>query len=319
DGLYEAVVFERYAARKRPLALSGPSGDRVAVITAQGNILPGDQPPGVIGGDSLARLIRSTADKDGVGAIVLRINSGGGSMFASEVIRQQVLYAQKKEIPVVVSMGAVAASGGYYIAAPADEIWATPGTITGSIGVFAAFPTFEQLLQRAGVYTDGVGTTELAGSLRADRPLSPDLAEALNSGIDFAYRKFLGVVADGRGLSVERVDELGQGRVWSAGDAFDAGLVDNVGSLAEAVVSAAALAGLDDYEVDYTELPLSPRDQILKQLANVTAGSGVTQAVGAGAVLGRLLRPVQEAVGELQLLQDPRHLYMRCIGCARTP
>ena len=126
-------------------------GDRVAVITAEGNIMPGEQPPGSIGGDSLAQLIRGAVEADGVKAIVLRVNSGGGSMFASEIIRQQVLHARDMGLPVVVSMGAVAASGGYYIAAEADEIWATPSTITGSIGVFAAFPTFEELLQRVGI------------------------------------------------------------------------------------------------------------------------------------------------------------------------
>ena len=138
DGLYEAVVFERYVMRKRPSSLVGPQGDRVAVITAAGNILPGEQAPGTIGGDSLARLIRSTAEEEGVKAMVLRVNSGGGSVFASEVIRREVLRTRAMGIPVVISMGAVAASGGYYIAAEADEIWATPGTITGSIGVFAA-------------------------------------------------------------------------------------------------------------------------------------------------------------------------------------
>ncbi|MGB1141443.1 MAG: signal peptide peptidase SppA, partial [Halioglobus sp.] len=168
DGLYEAIVFERYIGRKRPMSFTSPIGERVAVITAEGNIVPGDQPPGTIGGDTLARQIRSTAEAEGVNAIVLRVNSGGGSMFASEVIREQVLYARELGVPFVVSMGAVAASGGYYIAADADEIWATPSTLTGSIGVFAAFPTFEKLLERVGISTDGVGTTELAGSLRVD-------------------------------------------------------------------------------------------------------------------------------------------------------
>ena len=139
DGLYEAVEFGRYLSRKRPLISPSLDGDKVAVITAQGNMLNGEQPPGTIGGDSLARLIRSTAEEEGVDAIVLRINSGGGSVFASEVIRQAILHAQEKGLPVVASMGSVAASGGYYIAAQADQIWATPATITGSIGVIAAF------------------------------------------------------------------------------------------------------------------------------------------------------------------------------------
>ena len=290
-------------------------GDRVAVITAAGNIMPGDQPPGTIGGDSLARLIRSTAEEDGVKAIVLRIDSGGGSMFASEIIRQQMLYAQSMGLPVVVSMGAVAASGGYYIAAEADEIWATPSTITGSIGVFAAFPTFEKLLQRVGVYTDGVGTTSLAGSLRADRPLDPLLVEALNSGVEFAYNSFLQIVADGRDLSLEEVDPLAQGRVWSASDALQAGLIDSVGSLDDAIAAAAVLADMEDYEVDYVELPLSPRDLLMKQLANRVGSLHLWQASATSTALSGLLGPMREAAQELGSMQDPGHIYMRCVAC----
>ena len=126
DGLYEAIEFERYVGRKRPLQLGAAAGDRIGVITATGNILPGDQPPGAIGGDSLARLIRGAVDEDDIKAIVLRVNSGGGSYFASEIVRQQILYAREKDKPLIVSMGAIAASGGYYIAADATEIWATP-------------------------------------------------------------------------------------------------------------------------------------------------------------------------------------------------
>lgn len=315
DGLYEAVEFERYVARKRPLSLGATTGDRVAVITAQGSIVPGDQPPGTIGGDSMARLVRSAVEADGVKAIVLRVNSGGGSMFASEIIRQQVLHARDMGIPVVVSMGAVAASGGYYIAADADEIWATPSTITGSIGVFAAFPTFEELLNRVGIFTDGVGTTSLAGSLRADRTLNPQLIQALNSSVEFAYREFLQVVAQGRGLSVAQVDPLAEGRVWSAQDALQSDLIDNVGSLDDAVAAAASLAGLEDYEVDYVELPLSPRDMLMQQLARSVGSLNVWQASSASTALSALIGPVREAAEELGILQDPKHIYMRCIGC----
>ena len=317
DGLYEAVEFERYLSRKRPLTLGGTEADRVAVITAEGSIVPGDQPPGTIGGDSLARLIRGAVEADGVKAIVLRVNSGGGSMFASEIIRQQVLHAQDMGIPVVISMGAVAASGGYYIAAGADEIWATPSTITGSIGVFAVFPTFENLLQRVGIYTDGVGTTELAGSLRADRNLSPEVVTALNSNVDFAYRSFLEIVSQGRDMSVAQVDPLAEGRVWCAEDALDSGLIDNVGSLQDAIAAAANLANVSDYEVEYVEQPLSPRDLLMKQLAK-SVGSldlNVWGGHGLSAALSGLLGPVREAVEELGSLQDPANLYMRCISC----
>jgi protease IV len=315
DGLYEAVEFERYVAHKRPLSLGVAEGDRVAVITAEGNILPGEQPPGSIGGDSLAQLIRDTVDADGVKAIVLRINSGGGSMFASEIIRQQVLHARDMGLPVVVSMGAVAASGGYYIAAEADEIWATPSTITGSIGVFAAFPTFEELLQRVGISTDGVGTTELAGSLRPDRPLNPELVTALTSGVEFAYKSFVQIVAQGRDLEVADVDPLAQGRVWSASDALQKGLIDREGSLDDAIAAAAVLANLKDYQVEYVELPLSPRDMFMKQLARSVGSLNVWTDSATSAALSGLLGPVRAAAQELGSLQDPRHLYMRCIAC----
>lgn len=318
EGRYEAVVFERYVARKRPLSLTGPEGDRVAVITAAGNIMPGEQPPGSIGGDSLARLIRDTAKAEGVKAIVLRINSGGGSMFASELIRQEVIRVTEQDIPLVVSMGSVAASGGYFIAAPADEIWATQGSLTGSIGVFAAFPTFEDLLGRLGVYTDGVGTTELAGSLRPDRPLNPELRKAFDSSVEFAYDTFLGIVAQGRDMPKAEVDAIGQGKVWSAQDALANGLVDKLGGLEQAIASAAAMAGLEDYEVDYVELPLSPRDQLLKQLANRAAQSGWIDVNAANGVMERLLEPLREAAQELQMLQDPGHLYLRCLACANV-
>jgi protease-4 len=260
-------------------------------------------------------LIRSAVEADGVKAIVLRINSGGGSMFASEIIRQEVLHARDMDIPVVISMGAVAASGGYYIAAEADEIWATPSTITGSIGVFAAFPTFEDLLQRAGIYTDGVGTTKLAGSLRADRPLNPELVAALNSGVEFAYKSFVQIVAQGRDLSLAEVDPLAQGRVWSASEALQAGLIDKVGSLDDAVAAAAARANIKDYEVEYVELPLSPRDMLMRQLANRVSTLNLWTASAAYTALSGVLGPMKEAAQELAGLQDPRHLYMRCIAC----
>ena len=316
DGRYEAVVFERYVARKRPLSLGTSDSDRVAVITAEGTIMPGQQPPGSIGGDSLAQLIRGAVEAEGVRAIVLRINSGGGSMFASEVIREQVLYARNMGLPVVVSMGAVAASGGYYIAANADEIWATPSTITGSIGVFAAFPTFEELLHRVGISTDGVGTTDLAGSMRADRPLNPQLVDALNSGVQFAYKSFVEIVAQGRDMSAADVDPLAEGRVWSAADALTAGLVDNLGSLHDAIASAAAIAGLESYEVQYVERPLSARDMVLKQLANSVGSLNVFTRSAASSALSGLLGPMQEAAKELGSMQDPGYLYMRCVTCS---
>lgn len=315
DGLYEAMSFERYVRRQRPSQLTAMEGERVAVITAEGNIVPGDQPPGTIGGDSLANLIATTAEQESVRAIVLRVNSGGGSVFASEVIRQELLRVRALGVPVVISMGAVAASGGYYIAAEADEIWATPSTITGSIGVFAAIPTFERLLERMGVYTDGVGTTDLAGSLRLDRPLNPEVAAAIRSGVDFTYANFLELVAQGRDLTSQEVDSLAEGRIWSAPDALENGLLDGIGSLADAIDAAAAHAGLEDYKVDYVELPLSPRDLFLKSLAERVGTLRIWSPSALGASLTSLLAPVADAAAELASLKDPRHLYARCLPC----
>ena len=315
EGLYEAVPFEYYLSRKRLPDLPGSGEDRVAVITAQGNILPGEQPPGSIGGDTLAHLISSTAGQEETRAIVLRINSGGGGVFASEVIREQVLEAKAKGIPVVVSMGAVAASGGYYIAANADEIWATPTSITGSIGVFAAFPTFEGLLERMGVHTDGVGTTALAGSLRADRPLDPDLKASIDAGVDHTYRGFLDVVAEGRGMSLEEAAAVAEGRVWSAQAALANGLVDHLGGLKQAIEAAAARADLDRYKVEYVEQDLSPTELFWQQLSERVSIPGAVGRSDTVAALRVLARPVLSAVTEVASLQDPRHLYYKCLGC----
>ena len=315
DGLYEAVLFERYVRRQRPSQLTAMEGERVAVITAVGNIVPGDQPPGTIGGDSLANLIATTAEQEGVRAMVLRVNTGGGSVFASEVIRQELLRTQALGIPVVISMGAVAASGGYYIAAEADEIWATPGTITGSIGVFAAVPTFERLLERIGVYTDGVGTTDLAGSLRLDRPLNPQVAAIIRSGVDFSYDNFRHLVAQGRDMNAEEVNSLAEGQIWSAPDALENGLLDGIGSLADAIDAAAARAGLEHYKVDYVEIPLSPRELFMQTLADRVGSLRVWSPSGLSASLTSLIAPVADAVAELAALKDPRHLYARCLPC----
>ena len=316
DGLYEAVEFQTYAARKRALPAPLAETERVVVVTASGDIMPGEQPPGTVGGDTLADLITATANEADVAAMVLRVDSGGGSVFASEIIRQAVLEAKQQGLPVVVSMGSVAASGGYYIAAEADQIWATPGTITGSIGVFAAFPTFEQLLDKFGVHTDGVGTTGLAGSLRVDRPLNPALASSITSSVEHTYRGFVDLVARGRGMSFEQVDAVAQGRVWNAADAMEAGLVDQLGGLEQAIQAAAELAGLKDYRVDFVDPPLSPAEQVFQQLADRVGKVGLVRQAAVSQGFERLLQPVRQAVQMAASFDDPRYLYMRCMACA---
>jgi protease-4 len=161
-----------------------------------------------------------------------------------------------------------------------------------------------------------VGTTEMAGSLRPDRPLRPDLVTALNSTVDFAYKSFLQIVSQGRDMSIAQVDPLAEGRVWCAEDALNSGLVDKVGSLHDAIAAAADIAEMNDYEVQYVERPLSPRDMLMKQLAKSVGSLNVSTASTVSTALSGFLGPVREAVEELGSLQDPAHLYMRCMGCA---
>ncbi|RME63304.1 MAG: signal peptide peptidase SppA, partial [Alphaproteobacteria bacterium] len=218
--------------------------DRIAVIHAVGEILDGEQPAGTVGGDTLSALIERARRDDSVKAIVLRIDSPGGSAFASEVIRRALARAQADGKPVVASMGSVAASGGYWIAASADEIWAAPTTITGSIGIFGFIPTFERSLDAIGVHADGVGTTALAGQFALTRPLGEDARAIVQLAVEDGYRKFLAIVAEGRHMTAADIDAIAQGRVWAGETAHRLGLVDHLGNLQEAVDAAARLANL---------------------------------------------------------------------------
>jgi protease-4 len=315
EGHYQGVGFERYLAHKRPLLDAHPVGDRVGVITARGTIREGEQPAGSIGGDSLAALIDLALEDDGVKALVLRVDSGGGGVFASEIIRRKLLEVKDKGLPIVVSMGSVAASGGYWIAMPADEIWATPTTITGSIGVFAAFPTAERLINRFGLYVDGVGTTEMAGAFRIDRPLNPELANMLQANVDSIYQRFVGLVAQGRGLTPTDVDALAGGRVWSGTDALELGLVDKLGGLDEAVAAAAQLAALDTYEVDNIEPPQSPQEMLVRQLLGEARAWGWKSPEAWYAGLTGWLAPLRASLDLFAELDDPNRVYARCILC----
>jgi protease-4 len=235
----------------------GMGKDKIGVIVASGEINDGSQPPGSVGGESTARLIRDARNDDDVKAIVLRIDSPGGSVLASEQIYREVRAAQAAGKPVVASMGDLAASGGYYIAASADEIWANPATITGSIGIFGAIPTFEGTLGKIGVNVDGVGTTNLSGQLRIDRPLGEDAKKLIQSMIERGYEEFLGHVAEGRKKTRDEVHAIAQGRVWIGSDALKNGLVDKLGLFDGAVKSAAVRAELKDYEIERIEPELT--------------------------------------------------------------
>jgi protease-4 len=228
---------------------------RIAVIIGSGEIVDGSGDGGVIASDSMIKLIRKARLDDDIKALVLRIDSPGGSAFASEQIYREINAFKATKRPVIVSMGDLAASGGYYIAAPADEIWASPATITGSIGIFGLFPTAPRAFEKLGIGVDGVGTTPLSGELRLDRPVGEAAAMLLQANIERGYEDFLALVAKGRSKTRDEIDAIAQGRVWSGRDALERGLVDKLGSLDDAVASAAKRAGLEEgkFERDYLE------------------------------------------------------------------
>jgi protease-4 len=251
---------------------------QIGVVVASGEILDGTQPPGSVGGESTARLLREARLDDDLKAVVLRIDSPGGSVYASEQIYREVEALKKAGKTVVVSMSDLAASGGYYIAAPADEIIASGNTITGSIGVFAGVPTFNRSLGKLGINVDGVGTTPLSGAMRLDRPMARDTEQLLQASVDHTYEEFLARVAAGRGKTRDQVDQIAQGRVWAGVDAVGRGLVDRLGGYDDAIRAAASRAHLGkDYRVRRIEPELSLMQQLLLQMR--ASGAALARAV----------------------------------------
>jgi protease-4 len=289
----------------------------VGVIVATGQIMDGEGSPGTIGGDTLAALIGQAAADDAIDAVVLRVDSPGGSMFASEVVYEALGALKDTGKPLVASMGSVAASGGYYIAMPADEIWANATTITGSIGVGALLPTFQRSLGELGVHTDGFGTTALSGQADPARGLGPDARRILQASVEDAYRQFLQRVAASRDMSYERVDELARGRVWIGDDALELGLVDELGGLDDAVAAAAERAGLEpeDYGVRYIEQLPDFRQRLALRLIAISQRLVGWSGLRWPTASGGLARAVARLDGELQWLarfNDPRDLYYHC-------
>lgn len=276
---FRQVDFRGYLAATAPELPA--RGAQVAVVVAEGEIVPGEQPPGRIGGQSTAQLLRAARQDDAVRAIVLRVDSPGGDAGASEVIRREVAQAREAGKPVVVSMGDVAASGGYWIAMDGDEIWAQPTTITGSIGIFGLIPTLPETLAKIGIHTDGVGTTPLAGAFDIRRSLSPQLESILTSVIRRGYGEFIGKVAKARGKTPEQIDAIAQGRVWSGSQAHERGLVDKLGGLEDAIAAAAARARLgSDYRVSYVERQLSAWERLALSFGNSEAVVRVARRAG---------------------------------------
>jgi protease-4 len=315
DHGYQGVHHWDYLSAVRASHALEIEGDHVGVVVASGEILDGDQPPGTIGSDSAVRLLRQARFDDSIKAVVLRIDSPGGSMLASEVIRREIDAIRAAGKPVIASMSSLAASGGYYIAMDADEIWASPATLTGSIGVFAVFPTFQRTLEKIGVSTDGVGTTPLAGALTVERTLKDEPREILQLSVEHAYSTFVGHVATAREKPFEDIDAVAQGRVWAGSDASRIGLVDKLGSYRDALNAAATRAGLGkDYKVEYIEPPLGWRQALAHQTQVLAAR--ITRALLPKNDLlfsaRKLLSPVEAELARLARFSDPTQVYYYC-------
>jgi protease IV len=281
-----------------------------------GTILDGSQPPGSVGGDSTARLIRAATNDDDVKALVLRVDSPGGSAFASEVILRELEAFQETGRPLVVSMGSVAASGGYWISMAADRIYASPSTLTGSIGVGATLPTFQRSLEAIGVHVDGVGTTEISELFDVTRELSDSGRELIGHSVSWLYREFMEKVATHREMTPEAVEAAARGRVWTGAQAQELGLVDELGQLDDAIRSAAELAGLE--EGRYRIEPFTPRLGFAERLAMemVKVGSPLISALQLDFPLSGSLKALLDATREplefARRFNDPRGIYAYC-------
>lgn len=280
----------------------------IAVAIAQGNILPGKQPPGIIGSETLIEIIQQAENDSNVKALVLRINSGGGSAFASEIIRQQLLHFKKSGKPLLVSMGRLAASGGYWISADADEIWASPSTLTGSIGIFGAIPTFEKSLAHLGIYSDGTGTSPIASALDISRKLPQSVKDTVQLSVEHGYRQFLDVVSTGRHINMDKMESLAQGRVFAAERAQQLGLVDNIGGLEQALESAAQHAGIKEYSIRYLLKPLSYKERILEFISS-DLHINLTQLI-LGRTEANMMNGFMKELSEFSRISDPQNLYI---------
>ena len=312
---YKGVTYSEYLQKINLPFPKTVKGDAIAVVVAKGTILDGTQSPGTIGGDSTARLLRKARLDDNVKAVVMHVDSPGGSAFASEIIRQEVEELRHAGKPVAALMGTYAASGGYWISASADKIIASPSTITGSIGIFGMLMTYEESLAYLGVYSDGVQTTEFGFNSLA-KTLPDSLGNLIQRNIERGYEKFITLVAENRNMTLEQVDSIAQGRVWIGTTALELGLVDELGTLNEALSSAAELAELTDYEVTYIERTLSPKEQFIQELLrNASVWLVNTQVDQSNSPLVGLIRSVVKDINGITRLNDPKATYALCLEC----
>ena len=311
DSGFARIKLSSYVSDAVERNPKGPIG----IVTIAGMIVDGKAGPGTAGGDTIAEEI-DDGIHNGIKALVVRVDSPGGSVLASERIRQAILSAKAKKIPVVVSMGSVAASGGYWVSTPADFIYAEPSTITGSIGVFGIIPSFQGTLQKLGIGADGVKTTPLSGEPDVFKGPSPEASQLIQTGVDSMYARFLNVVAQARHKTPAQVNEIAQGRVWDGGAAHQLGLVDGFGGIDDAVAKAAQLAGLgDERGVRYLEQPRSFKQELIAALAD---DQNDTTAVPEDAFASLSRAPQQqlaEMLGEVRSILSGPSIQARCLEC----
>ena len=312
-GGYKRIKLDSYVKEMVKETPRGPIG----VVTIAGTIVDGKAPKGTAGGDSIAKEIEDGLQKGGLKALIIRVDSPGGSVLASEQIRQAILGAKEQGLPVVVSMGSVAASGGYWVSTPADFIYAEPSTITGSIGVFGVLPSFQGTLAKLGMGADGIKTTPLSGEPDLLRGPSPDASRLIQASVESIYRTFLGMVAQSRHKSPADIDKIAQGRIWDGGTARQLGLVDGFGGMAEAIAKAAELAklGKDERDVRYLERPPSFRESLVEMLATQDRDDGAAPADGFAAFGGQPEFELAAMIADLRsILAGPR-IQARCLEC----
>lgn len=320
---YNHVTFADYAHLVIPKhTMENPITDKVAVVVARGVIVDGQAKAGTVGGDSTAALLRRARHDDKVKAVVLRIDSPGGSAFASEVIGQEITLLREAGKPVIASMGAVAASGGYWIAAPSNEIWASPTTITGSIGIFGLIHTAEDAMKTLGLNVDGVGTTELAG-LSAGLPIFQGLdtkaKDVFQLLIERGYTEFLTMVGQHRNMTNAEVDAVAQGRVWTGSKALELGLVDKLGDYGDAIAAAAEKAGLSHYDVTVLQQELTPAEKMINDIFGAAKASGwipQSQVANERLLLNKLTKQLKQDFVLLNQFNDPNGIYSYCVSCA---
>lgn len=316
DTTYASVHMGDYLKHKRLMSGSDVAEENIAVIVAVGTILNGSQSPGTIGGDSTAVLLRRALADDSVKAVVLRVDSPGGSSFATEVIVHEIQNLQAAGKPVIASMSSVAASGGYRISVVADRVIASPATITGSIGVFSMLPTFQRTLRAAGIASDGVGTTPWSGQLRLDREMSADAKALMQLMVNDVYDNFISGVAELRDMDKQAVDLIGQGQVWTGVDALKNGLIDALGTYDDAITAAAELAELKEgeYGQKQIETELSPSEQMIVDFLVLAQKVGIDPSnfVSEPTIIQAFANRLQKLLAQVTQFNDPKGLYLYC-------